>query len=157
MNIAVCSKDGCSYKGKYDVDGMMFCGYHRRSAQKNIAGREIVLPFCHGITKKGHRCKRNGCSVDGDKSYCRTHYNISRAHVIQEQLQNDCPICFNSLNNFQNVAQTHCGHLFHKSCILTWRDTCVAGHTCPVCRRNTHVRRSAPTQTRRIYTVVEIF
>ena len=47
----------------------------------------------------------------------------------------DCSICFSPL--FGNIRKLDCDHLFHESCINTWRDNQKAAGiqpTCPMCR-----------------------
>jgi hypothetical protein len=47
----------------------------------------------------------------------------------QPPSDNTCPICWNDLSSCQNPHQlTTCGHVFCRSCIVTWRKSC------PLCR-----------------------
>lgn len=43
----------------------------------------------------------------------------------------ECPICFDSLGNWDCDIKLSCGHLFHTHCIRKWLDTTP---NCPVCR-----------------------
>ena len=156
-----CGKDGCKYAGKVCVDGEMFCGYHKRGHGNEIVKRQVAFVRCSGVTKKGSRCRRSGTTLDIDCSYCHMHKSKSKAIKPDEKLQNqineDCSICYNPLNNYTSLSQTHCGHLFHKDCILKWIEKCPTGNTCPLCKRHTHIKRGAPTKVRMIYTAIECF
>ena len=35
-------------------------------------------------------------------------------------LTNDCPICFNNLDNNLSINVTNCGHAFHSNCLASW-------------------------------------
>lgn len=151
----------------YDVEQSFgYCGYHKNFA--NVISpaiysvprvNRIVLPKCCGLTKLGVACKRNGTVIQGDNIvYCYQHKltPVSETSVIPGYIRDDCPICFVSLVNGSTLAKTHCGHFFHKECIMTWKNTSPQGNTCPCCRRDTHVSRNASRVTR-IYTSVEEF
>ena len=43
----------------------------------------------------------------------------------------DCPICFDSINNDEEKYLTPCNHKFHKKCIEDWIKI---NNTCPICR-----------------------
>jgi hypothetical protein len=45
----------------------------------------------------------------------------------------DCPICFESLNTGQ-ICTNQCGHKFHCECIQEWMDMPGPAKTCPLCR-----------------------
>ena len=154
----LCEREGCRFKAKYVIDGGHFCGFHKnppavRNASKNSSA--IVLPKCCGITARGNHCKRNGTKVCGENVYCHSH--IPSEHSDRNKLQEDCPICYNSLCSKKNIVSTHCGHLFHKDCITTWRESCPNGDSCPVCRRKTNISRKRPSKIQRIYTTIEVY
>lgn len=44
----------------------------------------------------------------------------------------DCPICFEVINDAQNVVITVCRHKFHATCLF--RSTQSSGYRCPNCR-----------------------
>ena len=45
---------------------------------------------------------------------------------------NDCPICFNNLND-SPIITTNCNHKFHAECLQSWQ---LIRNTCPLCRAN---------------------
>jgi hypothetical protein len=47
-------------------------------------------------------------------------------------MSDDCPICFEVINNTQNVVITGCKHKFHTTCLL--RSIQTGGYRCPNCR-----------------------
>ena len=118
----LCNKEGCRFPGKYHLENGCFCGYHKRgnNISSTTKSKALVLPRCEGHTKKGHRCKRNGTVFCLNKPYCTTHKPLEE---VKDKIQEDCPICYNSLNCCGNLVMTHCGHLFHKDCIMIF-------HTC---------------------------
>ena len=44
---------------------------------------------------------------------------------------NDCSICFDQIDNKNEIETTECEHRFHKKCLYTW---CRTRKTCPICR-----------------------
>ncbi|XP_038876865.1 putative RING-H2 finger protein ATL53 [Benincasa hispida] len=45
----------------------------------------------------------------------------------------DCCVCYEELNDVRKeVSRIRCGHIYHKSCILTWLQS---RNSCPLCRR----------------------
>lgn len=44
----------------------------------------------------------------------------------------DCPICFELIDDMQNVVITICQHKFHTTCLF--RSTQSSGYRCPNCR-----------------------
>jgi len=47
-------------------------------------------------------------------------------------MSDDCPICFEVIDNTQNVVITGCKHKFHTTCLL--RSIQTGGYRCPNCR-----------------------
>jgi hypothetical protein len=47
-------------------------------------------------------------------------------------MSDDCPICFEVIDNTQNMVITGCKHKFHTTCLL--RSTQSSGYRCPNCR-----------------------
>ncbi len=154
--------DVCGRPSKHydDEHNLGYCGYHKGFLRNNVSSNEIVLPPCCGLTKFGLPCKRNGKHIDGSNVYCYQHKVnatvIEESSVIPGYVRDDCPICYNGLMNGFTLAKTHCGHFFHKDCIMRWKDMSPKGNTCPICRRDTHISRNASRVTR-IYTSIEEF
>ena len=42
-----------------------------------------------------------------------------------------CPICYENMNNVDNISETDCNHVFCESCIRVWLEN---NKTCPFCR-----------------------
>lgn len=51
---------------------------------------------------------------------------------ILKPKMSDCPICFEVINETQNVVITECRHKFHATCLF--RSTQSSGYRCPNCR-----------------------
>ena len=162
----MCAHITCSFKAKHNVNGIMYCGHHcgtrgrgRWGNNVSAVARAIVLPRCAGITKRGGQCKRHSSSIHGDSVYCRSHKpyeptNTSQPNDVSvDQIQDDCSICYNAFA-FCKLAMTNCGHLFHKDCIVRWKQSSIYGSTCPLCRRDTHMSRNS-SRVQRIYTEIE--
>ena len=47
-------------------------------------------------------------------------------------MSDDCPICFEVIDNTQNMVITGCKHKFHATCLL--RSIQTGGYRCPNCR-----------------------
>ena len=47
--------------------------------------------------------------------------------------QNECPICYEEIQNDKNCVTTECGHKFHCNCLM--KNSSVNGFTCPMCRQ----------------------
>ena len=163
-HINVRTSSRCTFPCKTVFEGKRICGVHLRVVRKDTTTRvtrkdAVLLPPCAGTTKKGTQCKCRGANVLEDKSYCGIHKRSREAsHMYvssMEKLQDDCPICFTKLCMDPHLMQTHCGHMFHKHCILRWKESGIYGHTCPICRRNTHITRAAKPPVQRIYTTIE--
>jgi hypothetical protein len=52
--------------------------------------------------------------------------------IEQIEQGNECPICYEEIENNINCVTTECGHKFHCSCLM--RNSSVNGFTCPMCR-----------------------
>jgi hypothetical protein len=62
----------------------------------------------------------------------------SDCSLFQAKVVPDCPICMSALA--KDLSATHCGHIFHTSCITSWKESKLgrgSGSTaalCPMCR-----------------------
>lgn len=54
---------------------------------------------------------------------------------LSEYLGEQCSICMNSYETYENLRILECKHYFHKQCIEQWLQT---RSTCPLCRGNTN-------------------
>lgn len=51
--------------------------------------------------------------------------------------EENCPISFSDMADLDDVVVTvACGHIFHRTCLLTWLSTEVSIHACPFCRQD---------------------
>ena len=50
----------------------------------------------------------------------------------KEQMSDDCPICFEEIEDTNNVVITICRHKFHSTCLF--RSVQSSGYRCPNCR-----------------------
>ena len=49
-----------------------------------------------------------------------------------------CTICYESFQDFADIAACACGHTFHRDCIVEWRYTCLSksqSPNCPTCKK----------------------
>lgn len=53
------------------------------------------------------------------------------------QKNNDiCAICFETINQINNITITNCNHKYHSSCIFKWvNQKCKNYNLCPMCRQ----------------------
>ena len=52
--------------------------------------------------------------------------------MSQPTVCNDCPICMDTIEGFNNRVVTECGHVFHCSCLM--QNITHNGFGCPYCR-----------------------
>ena len=59
--------------------------------------------------------------------------NILYEELTEEQKANECVICYESYNQFEQIRELQCvgKHIFHQKCIASWFDR---NPTCPLCR-----------------------
>jgi hypothetical protein len=63
--------------------------------------------------------------------------NLITEESLSETLLTECPICLETYQKNENVANLPCHHIFHVSCIKGWFENHT---TCPVCRDNLMLR-----------------
>ncbi len=62
---------------------------------------------------------------------------LSEKKLQNDQVDEDCSICFEALNNHGFCQKLLCGHTFHKACLQKWfKSECSEkqGRQCPICR-----------------------
>jgi len=52
------------------------------------------------------------------------------------QRENTCSVCWEEMNELDQLLATKCGHVYHARCIQTWLQT---NRTCPLCREEVDV------------------
>jgi len=52
--------------------------------------------------------------------------------MSQHPLNNECPICYDDMDQEKNCVTTECGHRFHCSCLM--KNAVNNGFACPMCR-----------------------
>ncbi len=85
--------------------------------------------------------------LDYDSDFCKYEsYNRKVRKTIEENLKikhyikigEECPICYESINNRNNAYLTNCGHSFHYNCIINYDYSNIFEKNnikCPVCRQ----------------------
>lgn len=53
----------------------------------------------------------------------------------------DCPICWDKMDKISCLCITNCNHVFHNSCINSWRKS---NNSCPLCRTKICMERELP-------------
>ena len=107
---------------------------------------------CKYVVKNGTRlCSRTGSFFHMGDNYCKQHYNktmgLATSKCAKVSLSKpechmvlfvpevtQCSICFAAIDKSE-LTLTNCGHMFHHSCLLTWK---LHNSTCPYCRRTTN-------------------
>ena len=79
-------------------------------------------------------------ALDGDGCSCLFHA-CSWTPMVRGQKytlddEPECGICLETIKNNQLVGKSHCGHLFHKTCLQNWfrKSEMLFASTCPNCR-----------------------
>ena len=100
----------CACAGKYVVDGVRYCGTHKKIAEKaaTAAGMAHVAEIA------------------------RQHQEKPECGLCEDA----CPICYDSITSIGAQMTLECGHAFHKECAATWVST---KESCPMCRAVVHV------------------
>uniref|UniRef100_A0A7S2P053 RING-type domain-containing protein n=1 Tax=Zooxanthella nutricula TaxID=1333877 RepID=A0A7S2P053_9DINO len=73
-------------------------------------------------------------------------YGICSQQEVEGSCVDECPICFEDLDNLSVVARTPCGHVFHEDCVRRWL---AKRGTCPLCREQLCDTERAERQPRR--------
>ena len=101
----------CACAGKYVVDGIRYCGTHKKSAEKAAA-------------EKGETSR--------EAAIAKQHTEKPDSSLSEDA----CPICYDPITTIGDQMTLECGHAFHKKCAATWIST---KESCPMCRAVVHV------------------
>jgi len=132
----------------------------------------IVSNKCSATTLRGVRCSCTGKYIHIAKNYCKRHFkkvagfeptvtgeqivgsaqplNVNNKRCIFIDEDSECSICLANLltDTDGGICITNCGHLFHHSCMKSWKEYPREGGEagCPVCRRRTNAFRNQSDQ-----------
>lgn len=99
---------------------MTICSWIRQTWKK------IFNPSCT-------LCKASGAEQVlscGHAYHMQCSKSYARCPICNNIPIEDCAICL-EVAYTHNAVRTHCKHVFHFSCLLTWQRKCL---TCPICR-----------------------
>lgn len=76
-------------------------------------------------------------------SFCFSIDEVTGIEGLDHQERYECPICLEGDSQYDSWLQPACGHAFHTSCLVEWRDTTYKNCTykkvyrlfCPMCRQ----------------------
>ncbi len=104
----ICTKSGCESKSprRVFIEGKPFCQNH------GFFGLAM-------------------CSAKGCKSKARTFMN-GEYTCLRHGSIGTCSICMEDCCGESGCETTHCGHLFHKTCLHKWYN--IGEYSCPLCR-----------------------
>lgn len=113
-----------------------------------------IYQKCCNMTRKGEQCKRNGTKYHKGKHYCWMHHRqVDETYKKQEvnlyridSKNDDCSICYNALNDPENIVMTNCKHFYHMTCLKKWSDSQAlqgSNSTCPMCRKRLTLYRGS--------------
>lgn len=158
----------CTMKARFKHEDNDYCGFHIKMVDKNYIPKpskksndmQLALPMCSQITAKKTPCKCRSVSIFEYQPVCGRHKRfMERAKKQKKNVQEldfDCAICCIPLRSEIFLAKTNCGHMFHKKCILKWRESGEYGKLCPICKRNTNVSRKVTGNVKNMMTRVEV-
>jgi hypothetical protein len=85
-------------------------------------------------TKRPTPPPRRATAVSGSNVETKVSLNEKGKETLKKCAkfsEKECPICFESMDDANNVKCCNCGHSFHKNCLDEWLMT---KKTCPFCR-----------------------
>ena len=126
-----------------------------------------IYHSCSAKTKNGSCCKRNGAKEYNGKKYCWFHHRLvdvnykkSCKTLLQIDSKNDdCSICYNLLNKPENICVTNCKHIFHLTCLNSWKQSQILqqmNSTCPICRKRLTIYRGGSKKLQVIMTNMDV-
>ena len=81
------------------------------------------------------RAKRN-CKINGKyNGFCKRHMAKQEPceNKQEDSCSEECSICLCDIKCKKKMADTSCGHTFHKTCLNAWIKQ---NNTCPYCRKS---------------------
>ena len=93
------------------------------------------MSLCNAIKKNGDKCtyksKQNG--------YCLHHAKINKHenNQISDITHHECPICYDTINDVNEIFNLPCKHIFHRTCLERWIQT---SNSCPMCRQTIQIQ-----------------
>jgi hypothetical protein len=137
----------------------------RAAERERARGLQLVHLRCTAITRSGTICKRSGTHMVNGRNLCMTHKVMHECSgsmpargqkrrrgdadlpshaveckrcIILDEDDLQCTICYAKMEEC-DMTLTNCGHVFHESCLRTWRERQT---TCPKCRKHTNAFRT---------------
>ena len=109
---------------------MFICNYFKRNKQRTEINENIIIDLQENnqtdvnenqIEVHQPLVLENTSSTDiiPEKEDDRQEKYIE-FNVDKEFINNDCIICLNTINLYENVIMIDCGHKYHKECALIW-------------------------------------
>jgi len=90
-----------------------------------------------------------------DLSYEKTNIDLLRI----DSKSDECSICYNMLNQPENIGITNCKHVFHLSCLNKWKEAQILQQmisTCPMCRKRLTIYRGGNKKLKVIMTNMDV-
>ena len=106
-----CACDSKSPRNVF-IDGRPFCQNHGAFGETECS---------HECPISGKRCKSKARTLMDGRYSCLRHGSSAT-----------CSICLEVCRS-KDIELTQCGHIFHKKCLETWRNTSES-YSCPLCR-----------------------
>ena len=130
-----CYINSCSNGGRYNVDGILYCGNHNKEF-KNVS--------CQATKKSDGIICGKRASVKNDGVFtCKKHNSFKNSKISNKDLIRETPLvkdiskitigdCAICCENDKELNILSCSHGFCKDCHNTWFKK---NKTCPMCRK----------------------
>ena len=124
-----------------------------------------IFKQCSAKTMNNTDCRRNATKEFNGKNFCWMHHRIIDPNYKNKDLikidskKDECSICYYLLDKPENIAITNCKHIFHISCLNSWKDAQILQNvysTCPLCRKKLTLYRGRNKKLKIIMTNMDI-
>ena len=139
----------------YDINNYIRCKYFKNDNLPEYINDELIVfnNYYNSITDVDNIESNKFYTSNSAKIICciSTNYTIpsfpidalfnlkkeiTRVYKIKKKsssslTEQQCPICYENMNNVDNISETDCNHVFCESCIRVWLEN---NKTCPFCR-----------------------
>ena len=78
-------------------------------------------------------------NIDNDYQSSHTLLNNNIFSYENENRDNECLICFEPIDNGEDVAILDCNHKFHFECIQKWVKNSSLNNSCCICEKNNEI------------------
>ena len=138
----VCCKNTAKFLVKYhdnDTLNKRCCGIHIKSFLKKHQSKyyNVFLLMPNGEQKTYYHPALVQKPYDSYEDLFLVYYKQFKMLIewLFYRIQEDCPICLETLNWYNRCRLAQCKHKFHKKCINKWLSK---NKTCPLCRKTVH-------------------